>query len=571
MNRRELVGYHVVFALGVATLVTTMFAVWQHFTPVPIGDSWDGTIGFYLQALQTPWHAFFEQHNEHRLAFSNVIFFADVRYFGGRNVLSLIANLVLAGLLATAFFRITIHHRAPLSREARFGLVGGILVFAFSWIQNENFTWGFQSQWFAVYLFALLAFHSIERTAETNTSENQSRHFGWFVAALASAWAAAYSMSSGVLVFPVLIVQAIYFRLKPRDLLVLVAVTAAVWFAYFVDWHKPASSDNLTTGLREHPIAAFRFVLLYLGAPAFHARPVLAGAYACGTLALTALVASCAYALRSSERHAKGVALLAFAMFVAGNALLTASGRLWFGIESALSSRYTTASLSGWLALIIFAVLNVHSAKKRKRVLVVAVLATLLVASGQRFAFDAARDVTYARLVAGLALRSGVYDPAITKPLFPFPDGLIILAKQAQTAQISIFAPDQPDFLVPPDHVSASFPCAGAIDEISTTTTPGIYRATGWIYDAADSRTTRAVVITDAAGTTLGTGVMGGERDDVRKIYGRRAGYSGWTAFFKASANGGIRLSGQTEAGTYCSVNSESSMPIAAPVPATPN
>lgn len=272
MSRRESIGNYVVFALGVITLATTTFAVWQHFSPLPIGDSWDGVIGFYMRAMQDPWRAFFEQHNEHRLTVSRLVFFADVRYFGGRNVLSLIANLVLAGVLATMFFRIMVLYRATLSREARIGLAGAVLVFAFSWIQKENFTWGFQSQWFAVYLFALLAFHSIDLTGEADARGERAKSLGWFATALTSAWLAAYSMSSGVLVFPILIVQAIYLRLKPRELLVIACVTAAVWFAYFIDWHKPASSGNLATGLRDHPIAALRYVILYLGAPAHKLR-----------------------------------------------------------------------------------------------------------------------------------------------------------------------------------------------------------------------------------------------------------------------------------------------------------
>lgn len=563
MNRRETMGSYVLFALGVVTLATTVFAVWRHFSPVPFGDSWDGTIGFYTRVMQAPWQSFFEQHNEHRLTFSRLIFFADVRYFGGRNVLSLIANLLLAGALAATFYRITLHHRATLSRPMRFGLAGGVLVFTFSWIQNENFTWGFQSQWFAVYLFALFAFHSIERTAEAESRDQRAKSRGWFVTALASAWVAAYSMSSGVLVLPVLIVQATYLRLNRRDLAVLVAFTAAVWFAYFIDWTKPASSGNLTTGLREHPIGALRYVLLYLGAPAFHARLSQAVAYISGMWALVVLVTSCIKTVQAGEKRPQGIAMLAFAIFVAGNAVLTASGRLWFGIGTALASRYTTASLTCWLALIIFMALNSSTAKQFNRVIIVAVIATLIVASGQRMAIRPDNDVAYSRLVAGLALRAHVYDPEIVKAVYPFPDTLVGIAKQAEAAQLSIFAPDQPDYLVAPDHISATLACEGAVESISTTTTPGIDRAAGWIYDTAARQTAKAIVVTDASGTILGTGVTGGDRDDIRKKFGRRARHSGWTAFFKAPATGGIRISGEIAANTYCALQGEKTVSAA--------
>ena len=562
-NRRVTAASYAIFALGILTFASTVVAVWQHFSPLPYGDSWDGTIGFYLRAMQDPWQAFFEQHNEHRLAFSRLIFFADVRYFGGRNVFSLIANLILAGALATAFYRIAQHHSTTLSRATRFGLAGAALVFNFSWIQQENFTWGFQSQWFAVYLFALLAFHSIELHAEADTRKQPAWSLGWFLAAIASACAAACSMASGVLVLPVMIVQALYLRVKPWTLLVLASVTCAVWFTYFIDWQKPPSSGSLENGLLEHPFIAARFVLLYLGAPASHVRLGLPGAYASGVLVLAVLLTSCIKALRSQEKRPVATALLALALFVAGNALLTATGRLWYGVETALFSRYTTASLAAWLALIIFAVLNSDMQKQRRRACMVAMFATALVASDQRFAFKSAHDEVYAHLVAGLALRAHVYDPAVTRALYPFPDLLIPISKQAEAAQLSLFAPDQPDYLVPPNRISAAVACDGGIDSISATTTPGIDRASGWIYETAEKRVPRAIVITDASGTSLGTGVSGGERNDIETRFGHSARYSGWTAYFKPPTEGGITIAGQLAANTYCAMQGERSMPSA--------
>jgi hypothetical protein len=277
--------------------------------------------------------------------------------------------------------------------------------------------------------------------------------------------------------------------------------------------------------------------------PAYHARLSQVVAYISGLWALVALVTSCIKAVQAGEKRPQGIAMLAFAIFVAGNALLTASGRLWFGIGTALASRYTTASLTCWLALIIFMALNSNTAKQFNRAITVAVIATL---------------------IAGLALRAHVYDPEITKAVYPFPDALVSIAKQAEAAKLSIFAPEQPDYLVPPDHISAVAACEGAIENISTTTTPGIYRATGWIYDTAARQTAQAIVVTDASGTTLGTGVTGGSRGDIRKRFGRRATYSGWTAFFKAPATGGIRISGEISANTYCALQGEKPMPASA-------
>lgn len=555
-------GGHLLFALGVFTFVTTLYAVWRHYSPLPFSDQWDGTIGFYIRALQNPWHSFFEQHNEHRLTFSRLIFFPDVRYFGGRNLLSLAANLVLATLLALAFYRVTSHF-SSLDRAIRLSLVGVILVFTFSWIQEENFTWGFQSQWFAVYLFALLAFHSLDLTARAEARGEAAKSRAWLVAALASGTASAFSMSSGVLVLPVLFVQALCQRLKLYALLLILAVTATVWTGYFVDWHNPASSGNFVAALREHPVIAVRYVLLYLGAPAQKAHLGYLGAYLTGALALFTLFGFCAKLLRHQNRPARAIALLFLTLFIAGNALLTASGRLGFGVDSALSSRYTTASLAAWLALILFAALNVETPHRRRAVYTFAVIATALIACAQRSAFGDAHDVTHSRLVAGLALRSHVYDPQIVNAVYPFPETLVTIAEAAEQAQVSIFAPGQPDYLVPPERLDSKSPCEGAIDGIFPTTNPQMLRATGWIYDKSEQTTPRFVVVTDDSNTTLGTGVTGGSRPDARTHEGRRARYSGWTAFFRAPAHGTIHINAPTADGGYCALKAAATLPLA--------
>ena len=155
--------------LGLLTLCSTIVGVVRNFSPVPYWDQWDGTIEFYMRAMTDPLSAFFAQHNEHRLVLPQLIFFADMRYFGGRNVFSLTANLVLALLLAVMLYRVVARY-LPNTRVDRAITAGLALTLVFSWAQRENFTWGFQCQWFAIYLFALCAFHSLERAAESKTS-----------------------------------------------------------------------------------------------------------------------------------------------------------------------------------------------------------------------------------------------------------------------------------------------------------------------------------------------------------------------------------------------------------------
>lgn len=544
-------GGYLIFLLGIITLTTTVYAVWTHFSPVPYADQWDGTIGFYLRALQNPRQAFFEQHNEHRLIFSRLFFYADMRYFGGRNVLLLASNVILAGFLAAAFYRVAIRNGVQQDREMLVGLAGLTLVFVFSWVQRENFSWGFQSQWFAVNLFSLLAFHYLELAGYAHRKDALPERNASLAKALLSGSIAAGSMASGLLVFPILIVQALYLRFSTRTVWLLVTTTAVVWIAYFFDWKSPSAGTHLLTMLSNHPIEALCYVLLYLGAPAHLLSFGKLSAYASGAIVLITFTCLVIKALRShAPIHA--ISLLAFVLFVISNALATASGRLSIGVQHALQSRYTTASLAAWLALILFAILNFNSQKKRKSVLITAVIVALFVASGQRFTSENGNYAIFSRLFAGLALRSHVYDPDIIGAIYLMPESLGIISQAAEQAKVSIFAPDQPDYFIPPSRIIATSICDGHIDKIAATTTLGVYRAEGWIFDADEKRVPRDVVVTDADGATLGTGITGKEYYGALEIKDPNALYRGWSALFKAPTLITPLIVAPTSKGTYC-------------------
>ncbi|AXW63170.1 hypothetical protein CJO94_15815 [Ralstonia solanacearum] len=551
---------HWIFLLGIVTLATTVHAVWTHYSPVPYGDQWDGTIGFYLRALQDPWRAFFEQHNGHRLIFSRLLFFADVRYFGGRNVLLLAANLLLAGLLALAFYHIAVRHGAPKNRDTHVGLIGLILILAFSWIQQENFTWGFQSQWFAVYLFALMAFHSLELAADACKEGHTSKSRTLLATALLGGTTAAFSMANGLLAFPVLFLQALYLRLRPRTVWLIATLSLIVWGAYFLPWRKSPGNGRLLASLYEQPLDVLSYVLMYLGAPAYYAGLDMVGARLAGIVVLATLASSMAKAMqqRARQQPLRAIAPLAFALFVVGGALITVCGRLESGIGSALQSRYATASLAIWLALIVSAALNAktESSWARESRLLAATVAALIVASGQRFTADDDHDVIHARLLAGLALRSHVYDPQVTQVIYPSAKTLVAIAQAAEQAKISIFSPDQPDYSVPPPHIDATSICDGAMTKVVATTTPGTYQAEGWIHDITGSRIPREVIVTDAVGMTLGTGLTGEMPDDVLSPQEPTARLTGWIAYFRTTSLTRLQVVAPQPDGSYCKMQS---------------
>ncbi|WP_233880406.1 hypothetical protein [Paraburkholderia flagellata] len=541
----------VVLSLGVTIFATTLAGVVFHFSPVPYGDQWDGTLGFYMDALADPWTAFFGLHNEHRLFFSRLIFFADMRYLGGRNVLDLAANVVLATLIAIALYRITSRNLTH-SRASRMIGVGGVLAFAFAWMQAENFTWGFQNQWFAVYLFGLCAFDALELSESARFRGASASSAGWFALAICSTIMAALSMVSGVLVAPVLGVQAAYLRTPRMRLVVIALATVAIWLTYFTGWHSNSPSGGLRDAVVHHPLGVLLYALLYLGSPAIWGCLGMVISALWGAVVLVSFI----YALwiARQRRAIIGSALLAMAVFISASAFVTAAGRIGFGVDTATLSRYTTAPLLMTASLLAFLWLNETRPELRRWLVGGFVFVLVMIAIAQRMVFHSTQRELYAKRVAGLAVRANVYDAPYTAMIYPNPAALEAVAKRAQAAGLSIFAPDQRDYAVPPEAVSASAQCIGKIDSISATATPDRFAATGWLYDPADKQYVSSIVIADRFGKVLGTGITGAQRPDLAPVTGSKDRYGGWTGFFKRPTDPEIRLFGRLDTGRYCEI-----------------
>ncbi|SAL06425.1 hypothetical protein AWB81_07584 [Caballeronia arationis] len=179
---------------------------------------------------------------------------------------------------------------------------------------------------------------------------------------------------------------------------------------------------------------------------------------------------------------------------------------------------------------------------------------TLLLIAYQPLALRVNRQLVYEQNVGGLAVRAHVYDANVTRPIYPFEERLIETAKSAETAGISIFAPKQRDYFKAPARIEVTSKCLGYVDHVSQTKTPGVVGASGWIYDASSRSVPNAIVIAGPDGKVLGTGLTGGRRDDVSKLYGSASRYADWTAFFSAQPDTRFDIDGQTNDGAFCSI-----------------
>jgi hypothetical protein len=542
-----------VFLAGAFTTVTTMRGVFLNFSPVPYGDQWDSYLNFYAHR-RDGWFDFWTQHNEHRIVISKLIFWADFRWFGGRNVLALASNLLLLALLAAALYRLATYERKPEKYE-RLALAGAICAVMFSWVQAENLTWGFQSQWYAVYLFGTLAFLLLARSREPNHSNIR------LCGAIACGFAATCSLASGLLVPPLLVIFGLFLGLRAWKVLPLVLAAAAAWLIYFkglTPVPTPDGRSSLQT-LLHSPLGIARFTLMYLGNPLGTVANSETAAVVAGLLFVSCSLAAAWFGLRQ-RRAAKAVALLAVIAFICACGFTTAIGRLPYGASMGMSSRYTTATLTGWTALFLFAAANAQTRRVRMTIEVAGALMIASLVIYQPTALKPNLGALFQRNLAGLAVVDDIYDPAFTRPIYPVSRVLKDYSDEARSQGLSIFAVNSPDFAGVPTDVHATEACAGAIDTIDGTGNAGYYVARGWIYAPGSKRIPHRVFIADIAGRVLGQGVVGDARPDAAKALSVKNAALGWGGFFNSTAQS-IRVFGELENGRFCIIERTASIP----------
>jgi len=432
--------YLVLAALSILFFAAAvLFGAWLNYSPVPLSDSWEGIVGFYLNTLGDS-GAWWQQHNEHRILLSKVFFWLDMRYLGGSNAALIGLNVLLLlaiGLVFQAFGR---HLLALRESETRMLLLATLLMLSLSWIQRQNITWEFQNQFFWVYLLPLLACLAMARSGQARA--------GWLVLSLVFGAGSAFSMANGIFVLPILTVLSVVVFRSWQKVLPTALVTAACLALFFLGYERTPGSAQAMMFLREYPLTVVAYAFAYLGNPFFWIFGRIEAAILGGVLAVGLVTwLLCSPRLRQSPF---AWALFAYLAYIVCTAVVTAVGRAHYGLELAASSRYTTPALSLWSALLLLVLARldgVFSMHSRVRVAFLAVLALLGMQQVRAFYFDDTGILfmtPYGKEIVAIGLQMGVDDPQAILRLSPFaPPGVMPqIIERARSLRVSIFADD---------------------------------------------------------------------------------------------------------------------------------
>jgi len=324
------------------------WAMRQLAVDLPYWDQWalvfrmDSLFGgrLALSDLLTP-------HHEHMMPVPLAVMFGLARWTHWNVAMESGVNFALAlalfAVVAVSFQRMA----ARLQRSGSLLVLPVLSLLVFSITQHSNWMWGLQISALMGLLFALLG---LSLLCEPEVGRVR------FGLALMAACVASLSQAQGLLVWPLgLVALLLVHRAALLALSAWVAVGGSLSLYVFSQF---TTQENARAFLQD-PLALFQYCLTYLGSPVVHGSQ--AGALVAGALGLL-VVAVLALKTRPLQTIAFPVVL---ALFSIAAALMTGIGRLDYGLEQALASRYISFSTPLWIALVSLLGLHVPSPSSR--------------------------------------------------------------------------------------------------------------------------------------------------------------------------------------------------------------
>jgi len=502
---------------GAATIFLTIYLIFVSYSCLPHWDGWS-QIDFGANegtpfALDWLWR----QQNQHRLVLPKMFLLADLRWFRATQVFllaSIFAIQLLHLVLLSWSMRVFGGWRGALWRTG-IGLAAFCLFCPSQW---ENFTWGFQTCFVLPALFATLSFIGL-LLYWTRSGREFSRRGSWkyLLLSIAAALGATYSLSNGNLLWPLLLTAALLLRVRLAAI-VSYAVAGVASTALYLNNYTvyPTVMSSART-----PIAVFKYLAVYFGS-----TWVPSGLRAAEIIGLAGFVVVL-FLLVSLPTYIRNCRLLPIQLvltllFCLGTGLITALGRLVFGIAQAFASRYQTIALLFWccLGLILLEIVSLLRDVRDRALLLsqTVLLAGMLVA-----ACLAQTPLISARLhgfeinAAAMALVTGVPDSAQLQWADSHPDYPRSLVPYLRSERLSVFSEPEPSYLGQPlDSVfglASADDCLGKVESstVITSTWPRSLRITGWAWDSEDRRPPAKIAVT-SDGVITGLGTVGGWR-----------------------------------------------------------
>jgi hypothetical protein len=524
---------YVLLAGGVAVIAFMAYSVYLVYTPLFWVDQWMFLQNLIADRGRIGVEFLWKQHNEHRIPVPKLFDLADLYLFGGRNLFLHLSVFALQ-FAHLAWLAVVFQRLGQLRGTAWRVAVAVATVCLFSMRQSENFWFPWNIAMILPYLGATIAFSSLGFFYQSRQEQGHGQ-FRYMLCAWAGVLIGSLSLSSGLLLWPMLVVTMLGLRLS-RWWALATAATSAALIAFWLSGY----SGNVVHYKFPSVTALIRFVLVYF-----------ASSWSCvgerfglllAAIALPASAAAYIWVLLMRHKDVFAIVLLSTAMFAFASAAVVAVGRVGFGIQQARTDRYQTGAMLFWCCVFVLLIRQCARSERAPALLLwlqAAFVYVLLAAAqlGPQVA-DGARIHANSFGAAAVALEAGVNDSptimyAATAPYRA--EDILLMSTYLHARHLSIFNHDQKyplgrEFtrfyrVVPP------IACRGELDPIRAFADYrwSGFRFSGWAYDVARREPARAVALVDSSGRLVGVGRSGFLRTDGPTwIQRKRAGFLGY-------------------------------------------
>ena len=518
---------------GVSTAVVTGWLIIIGYSPTPYSDQWAFLVdlwqGKHWSSLAWLW----QQHNEHRIPLSRVSVFADLAFFGGRSIFLFALTylvLVLHWLLWAFFF----WRGARLPKLLWLSVSGFFAFCLFCPSQNENLYWAFQWAFIATFFFASVSFLSLVWCSTAG------RPWQGIVLSCIAAFLAESCLANGVLTWPILWVTAFWLPLQKKAKVSLIVIGTAAICLYFYGYKSPVYHSDPFETLRQ-PDLITQYLLNYFGhcLSMFVTYPNLV----CFTLALGGMIAV-VYLLYDETTKVTGMALGMTMVFLLGTGLITALGRIKFGLDQAYASRYQTPVMLFWAC--VFAAMVVVASKLRlwRDVITLNIAGSLVILlpfPELAVLANRLKDRKQQFDSIGESLDQGAEDPQLQNYL-GVALGPVYVGTQ-YLHRINLTVGPKPDKDLPRRLFEGSrvdqTNCEGWLDGVTPLRRfyPGPHelRVEGWAVDVRRHRPVEEIAIVDQTGKVLANTVPHVARPDVLAVRPNVSGPVGWRIYSPVS------------------------------------
>ena len=188
------------YLIVVYFFVTAIIGGFNYYSPVPVQDYWDQSILFFHDINNGNYSAWFDFHNEHRIAIVRVFyfiihfFFPDHEYF-----LTLLNYLFFMTLYLFLYCVGKINNKIFSGNHPDLKKLYFVIFFsmAFFWSQRLNYFFEVQSQVILSFLLPLVGFYYLNKYYKSKLLSN-------FILCIFFGIISSYTIISGVIVLPIM-------------------------------------------------------------------------------------------------------------------------------------------------------------------------------------------------------------------------------------------------------------------------------------------------------------------------------------------------------------------------------